>query len=104
MESQQWPGYPRLNNYRFQVWRILLTVPKFLLTALPLCAPIQRTVISHPAPGGAMRNAIASAMARIAMNKVTKMTEMFEMIPKDVKVKKFKNIYYILLELLLQKF
>ena len=40
------------------------------------------------------------------VNRMTKMTEMFEMIPKDVKVKvkKFKNIYYVFLELLLQKF
>ena len=55
-------------------------------------------------------HAIALATARIAMNPTTKMFETIKMIQmitkismKNKKVKKFKNIYYVFLEPLLEK-
>ena len=54
-------------------------------------------MISRSTLSGAMRVAIASATARIAMNTKTKTFEMFKMIKKipikDKMVKKFKILY-----------
>ena len=65
-------------------------------------------MISRFTLSGAMRAAIASATARIALDKKTEMTKMIRTIVKismkNKKVKKSKIIYYVFLERLLQKF
>ena len=61
-------------------------------------------MISRSTLSGATRTVIATATARIALLKNTKITTfpMFEYVKK--KIKKFNKIYYVFLEHTLQKF